>query len=228
MKTALITGVSSGIGQAVKYNLESKGWKVVGIARHLPIEEVGYEMDLSFLEEVEPVATRAGEEHGPIDAFIHIAAVWHDETSVLAGKKLHEFTTPEIVRTMNVGITSAMVLSARLMPFMNEGSTMLFISGTFEDGGANWLPYYTSKRALEDFIIGLASDEQKVRVYGVSPGATATESLRKFYPGSYDAAQSPQIVADTCTNLIDGNDTQVLSGTIIEIKDSLTSTGYHK
>ena len=226
-KTAVITGVSSGIGQAIKQKLESEGWKVVGISRHLPLESVGYESDLSQLEFVEPVATRAGEEHGPIDAFIHVAGVWHDENSVLAGKKLHEFTTPEIVKTMNVGITSAMVLSARLMPFMNESSSMVFISGAFEDGGANWLPYYTSKRALEDFIQGLASDEQSVRVFGVSPGDTATESLKKYYPDSYDGAQSPAVVANTCFDLLQGK-LSASSGTIVEVKNGNISLGYHR
>jgi NAD(P)-dependent dehydrogenase (short-subunit alcohol dehydrogenase family) len=226
-KKAVITGVSSGIGQAIKQKLEGNGWEVVGISRHLPMDEVGYEADLSQLEFVEPVATRAGEEHGPIDAFIHVAGVWHDETAVLAGKKLHEFTTPEIVKTMNVGLTSAMVFSARLMPFMNENASMLFISGAFEDGGANWLPYYTSKRALEDFIVGLAADEQRVQVYGVSPGTTATDSLKKFSPGSYDSAQSPEKVANTCMELIERR-LSASTGTIVEVKNGTIGLGYHR
>lgn len=226
-KTALITGISSGIGQAIKQKLEQSGWKVVGISRHLPLQSIGYEADLSQLEFVEPVSTRAGEEHGPFDAFIHVAGVWHDENAVLAGKKLHEFSTKEIIKTMNVGITSAMVMSARLMPFMSPDSAMIYISGAFEDGGANWLPYYTSKRALEDFIVGLASDEEAIRVFGVSPGNTATESLKKFYPDSYASAQPPEIVASTCVDLIEGK-LSSSSGMIVEVKNSSIGLGYHK
>lgn len=227
MKTAVITGVSSGIGQAIKMQLENDGWKVVGISRHLPLDDVGYEVDLSHLEAVEPVATRAGEEHGPIDAFFHVAGVWHDENAVLAGKKLHEFTTSEITRTMNVGVTSAMVFSARLLPFMVDGGAMVYISGTFQDGGANWLPYYTSKRALEDFITGLALDEQRVKVIGVSPADTATEAYKKFYPASSSTAQSPEIVAKTCIDLISGK-LPSASGTIVEVKNGLPGMGYHR
>jgi 3-oxoacyl-[acyl-carrier protein] reductase len=226
-KTALVTGVSSGIGQAIKQTLELAGWKVVGISRHLPLGEIGYESDLSQLEFVEPVSTRAGEEHGPLDAFIHVAGVWHDADAVLAGKKLHEFSTNEIVKTMNVGITSAMVMSARLLPFMNPNAAMIYISGAFEDGGANWLPYYTSKRALEDFVVGLASDEEAVRVYGVSPGSTATDSLKKFYPKSYATAQPAAKVASTCLDLID-NKLSASSGMIVEVKDGAIGLGYHR
>jgi len=226
-KTAVITGISSGIGQAIKQKMEQDGWKVIGISRHLPLDGSGYEADLSLLESVEPVATRAGEEHGPIDAFIHVAGVWHDEHASLAGKKLHEFTTQEIVKTMNVGVTSAMVMSARLVPFMSHQASMLFISGAFEDGGANWLPYYTSKRALEDFIVGLASDEMNLRVYGVSPGDTATESLKKFYPDSFNSAQPPEKVANVCMDLINDR-LSASTGTIVEVKNGTIGLGYHK
>ena len=111
-KTALITGISSGIGQAIKQKLEQSGWKVVGISRHLPLQSIGYEADLSQLEFVEPVSTRAGEEHGPFDAFIHVAGVWHDENAVLAGKKLHEFSTKEISNTIKLTLLSLLACAS--------------------------------------------------------------------------------------------------------------------
>lgn len=226
-KTALITGVSSGIGRAIRKNLEDSGWRVIGFSRHLPLDELGYEVDLSMLDHVEPVATRAGEEYGPVDAFIYVAGVWHDGERVLAGKRLGEFKTSEITRTMNVGVTSAMVMTARLLPFMKNDGTLLYISGTFQDGGANWLPYYTSKRALEDFIEGLAQDQPGQRVYGVSPSDTATDSYKKFYPGQVSGAQPPESVATVCVDLI--NDKLGAStGTIVEVRDSKPGMGYHR
>jgi NAD(P)-dependent dehydrogenase (short-subunit alcohol dehydrogenase family) len=225
-KTAVVTGLSSGIGQAIKKTLEEAGWRVVGVSRHIPLDQEGYEADLSLLESVEPVATRIGEECGPIDAFFHVAGVWHDESGILAGKKLHEFTTRQITSTMNVGLTSAMVFSARIVPFMAEGGVMVYVSGTFQDGGANWLPYYTSKRALEDFVQGFAEDEPRVRVYGVSPSDTATESYKTYYPNS-DNAQPPSAVAKTCYDLINGS-LPASSGTIVEVRDGKPGMGYHR
>ena len=46
-----------------------------------------------------------------------------------------------------------------------------------------------SKRALEDFVQGLAEDEQRVKILGVSPADTATESYKRYYPNTADEAQ---------------------------------------
>lgn len=226
-KTAVITGITSGIGQAIKTRLEAEQWRVLGISRHLPVDQEGYEADLSHLDSVEPLASRISADCKSIDAFIHVAGVWHDGEQTLVGKKLHEFTTDQILSTINVGLTSAMVLSARLLPNMPDKASMIFISGTFEDGGANWLPYYTSKRSLEDFIVGLAQDENRVNVYGVSPADTATESYKKFYPEQVSTAQAPLSVAKVCLDLISGT-LSASSGTIVEVRGGKPGMGYHR
>lgn len=226
-KTAILTGITSGIGQAIKLRLEAEQWRVIGVSRHLPIDQEGYEADLSVLQSVEPLATRLADNYGKIDAFIHVAGVWHDKKQVLAGKKIHEFTAEQIISTMNVGITSAMILTAKLIPAMNDKAHMIYVSGTFQDGGANWLPYYTSKRSLEDFIVGLGSDETNVTVYGLSPSETATDSYKKFYPNEAANAQAPMSVAKICVDLISGA-LPASSGTIIEVRDGKPGMGYHR
>jgi NAD(P)-dependent dehydrogenase (short-subunit alcohol dehydrogenase family) len=128
---------------------------------------------------------------------------------------------------MNVGLTSAMILAARLKEFMSPGATMMFVSASMQDGGANWLPYYTSKRALEDFVKGLAQDETDIRVYGVSPSNTATDAYKKFYPSDAATAQAPTSVAKVVVDLIENKLTDA-SGTIVEVRDGQISMGYHK
>jgi NAD(P)-dependent dehydrogenase (short-subunit alcohol dehydrogenase family) len=225
-RVACVTGVTSGIGRALKNRLEQEGWKVVGFARHLPLDEVGYEVDLARLDSVEPVATRAGEEHGPIDAFIHVAGVWHDEDHVLAGKHIEEFTTDEILKTMSVGLSSAMIMTARLLPFISESGTLLYISGSFTDGGANWLPYYTSKRGLEDFVTGLAGEQSSKKVYAVSPSDTASDAFRKYYPEKAETAQSPDAVAAVCLELISDRSTAA-NGSVVQVRAGQQSPGFH-
>jgi NAD(P)-dependent dehydrogenase (short-subunit alcohol dehydrogenase family) len=137
-KRVLVTGVTSGIGSAIKTLFESAGWEVVGLARHLPLDQEGFEVDLAKLEGVEPTALRASVEKGPFDAFIHVAGVWHDEEESFIGKRLHEFEWQQIAATMNVGLTSAMIISATLLETMPNAASMIFISGKFQDGGANY------------------------------------------------------------------------------------------
>jgi NAD(P)-dependent dehydrogenase (short-subunit alcohol dehydrogenase family) len=226
-KRVLVTGVTSGIGSAIKTLFESAGWEVVGLARHLPLDQEGFEVDLAKLEGVEPTALRASVEKGPFDAFIHVAGVWHDAEESFIGKRLHEFEWQQIAATMNVGLTSAMIISATLLETMPNAASMIFISGKFQDGGANWLPYYTSKRALEDFVVGLAADESHINVWGVSPDDTASEAYKRFYPDAAQHAQPPESVARTCLDLVDGR-LSADSGTIVEVSGGKAGAGYHR
>ena len=226
-KRLLVTGVTSGIGSAIKTLFEAAGWEVVGLARHLPLDQNGFEVDLAHLDGVQPTALRASVEKGPFDAFIHVAGVWHDDNESFAGKRLHEFEWQQIAATMNVGLTSAMIISATLLETMPNNGSMIFISGKFQDGGANWLPYYTSKRALEDFVVGLAADESRVRVWGVSPDDTASDAYKRFYPDAAQHAQPPESVARTCLDLVEGR-LSADSGTIVEVSDGKAGAGYHR
>ena len=225
-KVAVITGVTSGIGSAIREKLLQEGWRVIGISRHLPQDVEGFESDLGFLNDVEPLCERILGAAPKIDAFIHVAGVWHDGHDTLAGKKIDAFTSSEIMMTMNVGVTSAMILCARLAHAIPDNGHVILLSGTFTDGGANWLPYYTSKRALEDFLVGLASDIPRIKVYGLSPADTATEPFKKFYPEAALAAQSPEAVALLCMDAISDR-LAVSSGTVVEVRDGKAGMGYH-
>ncbi len=226
-KVAVMTGVTSGIGQALRQKLMSEGWRVIGISRHLPQDVEGFEADLGFLQDVEPLCERILHAAPRIDAFIHLAGVWHDDKEPLAGRKIGEFSAAQIMMTINVGLTSAMIICARLAHAIPDGGHVLLLSGTFQDGGANWLPYYTSKRALEDFLVGLASDEQRLKVTGISPADTATEPYKKFYPSDATNAQSPDSVASICMDAL-YNRLGASSGTIVEIRNGAVGMGYHK
>ncbi len=225
-RVAVITGISSGIGQAIKARLEQDGWQTYGVSRHLPVDQEGYEADLSIIHDLEPLATRIASDLERVDAFIHVAGVWHDGHDVFAGKKLNEFSGQQIASTVSVGLIAAMVISAKLIPVMQPESPMIYISGTFQDGGANWLPYYTSKRALEDFVQGLAQEQDGLRVYAVSPGDTATESLKKYYPEAHQSAQSPDRVAEVCLDLVNSK-LSADSGAVVRVKDGSIGLGYH-
>jgi NAD(P)-dependent dehydrogenase (short-subunit alcohol dehydrogenase family) len=213
---AIVTGANSGIGQAIVALLKSKDWEVT--------ELIHADLDLSDLEAVESFTRNLNQD---IDALIHVAGVWHDKNKVLADKSLEQFSAQEITTTMNVGVTSFMLLSAGLLPKISKKGTVVAITGTFSEGGAGWLPYYTSKRALEDFITGLAQDyPDGPKVFGVSPADTATVAYKKFYPEYASEAQTPDVVAKVCEELITAQP-HFKSGDIIVVRDGKTSQGYH-
>ena len=74
---------------------------------------------------------------------------------------------------------------------------ILNLSGTFENGGKGWIPYFVSKRAIEDFTVGLADElrDKSIRVNGVSPSDTATESYKKYFPEYIEDSLDPKEVA---------------------------------
>lgn len=226
-KVAVMTGVSSGIGQVLRQRLIDQGWRVLGISRHLPQDIEGFEADLGFLSDVEPLCERILGSAPKIDAFFHLAGVWHDEKESLVGKKLSEFSANQIMMTMNVGVTSAMIMAARMAHAMPDGGQAVFLSGTFQDGGANWVPYYTSKRALEDFLVGFAADETRLMIVGVSPARMASSATHTYASQEAVYAQSPESVADICLDILAGK-LGVSSGTVVEVRDGKPGMGYHE
>lgn len=216
-KRAFITGASSGIGRAVTKLLGEHDWDIVA-----PSHE---ELDLSDLKVVAAYAEQLKATGEHFDAFIHLAGIWHNDQEVLAGKPLSNFTAEQIGATMNVGVTSVMLLVSSLLPQMSEG-TVVGISGTFESGAAGWLPYYASKRALEDFLVGLSEDAPTLKVYGVSPSDTATEAYAKFYPQYINESQPTQAVADLILQLLAGEH-QYGSGDIVVVKQGQPRVAFH-
>jgi NAD(P)-dependent dehydrogenase (short-subunit alcohol dehydrogenase family) len=219
MKTAIVTGASSGIGRAIVKSLDAKGWKVIGLTRR--------DIDLSDPRKTAHAAEKLADKHLKIDALIHVAGIRHDGEKAMANRDLEDYDYKEISEAMNVGITSFMILSAALLPKLAKNGAVIGISGTFESGASGWLPYYTSKRALEDYLVGLAEDyPDGPRVYGVSPSDTATPAFEKFFPEDAAAAQPAEAVAEIVAGLALG-DLPYKSGDMIRVKAGKHSAGFH-
>jgi NAD(P)-dependent dehydrogenase (short-subunit alcohol dehydrogenase family) len=89
-------------------------------------------------------------------------------------------------------------------------SRIINLSGTFEDGAKGWLPYYVSKKAIEDLTVGLAEElsGRGIRVSGISPSDTATEAYRQYFPEYIPDAIEPEEIAKfaihLCTSDVNG------------------------
>lgn len=216
-KTAFITGGTSGIGKVIIEMLKANDWQIIAPTRQ--------ELNLNNLSELEEYTKRIVSSLGHLDALIHVAGVWHNDDEALADKALESYSSSQIIEAMNVGVTSLMVFVNAFLPIMKD-STVIGVSGTFNSGAKGWVPYYTSKRALEDFLVGLSQDETSLKAYGVSPSDTATEAYKKFYPDYFSKAQSPIEIAKLVLGLLDdgGN---FSSGDVIELKDEKAKIAFH-
>lgn len=126
-----------------------------------------------------------------------------------------------------------MILTAQLLPNMARDGAVIGISAMFKEGvhdthaASGWLPYYTSKRAMEDFIVGLAQDYRAgPRAYGIAPGDTATPAMAKFFPDVAKAAQPAHSVALLVQHLLRG-DSPYQIGDIVAVKSRTSGKGYH-
>lgn len=231
-KIAIITGASTGIGEATAIEFAKQGAEVYLVGRNLNKlnalkKRIGenatvFQVDLanidsinSFVNDVKDI----GDSNPGINYVVNIAGVWHDDKRVFAGIDFEDFSQKDIINTINVGTLAPLVLCNALIPEMVNGGSIVNLSGTFENGSHGWLPYYVSKRSIEDFTIGLAEDneviDRKISVNCVSPSDTATEEYRKFFPEDAAGAQSPEDVARFIVDLSQ----KKVTGKIFVIKD---------
>lgn len=216
MNHALITGASTGIGRATAIALAQAGFSLFITARSQTGLEKTKELveaaggtakiiiaDLSDLDSTNQLIGTVKNETKSLQALVNIAGIWHDEDTVFAGTNFADFSQQTILDTYTVGFTAPTLLVHGLLPLMSKGSQIVNLSGTFENGAKGWLPYYASKRALEDLTVGLSQElaEQGIGVNAVSPSDTATESYAQFFPQYLDESVEPEVIAQEIVKL---------------------------
>ena len=178
-----ITGISSGIGEALARVALDRGDTVIGIARDaaaldafeaLSGQAIPVALDIARHEDV-PAAVEAAFAHGPVDVVVNNAgrSVFgaFEETSVAEAKALFD---------VNVFGTWAVTQAAlpRLRA-QGHGTIVNLSSGCGINGMAGLSAYCASKFAIEGFTEALA---QEVAAFGlkvmlVEPGAIATRFI---------------------------------------------------
>ncbi|SDV03295.1 NAD(P)-dependent dehydrogenase, short-chain alcohol dehydrogenase family [Microlunatus sagamiharensis] len=169
---AVVTGVSSGIGEAVARRLLDDGWAVTGISRRRPAFESAHltwlQADLLDPAAVDAVAARAPDP----DAVVHAAGV-------LRSAPLGSLD-PDALATMwrlHVDVPSRLVdaLAGRLA----DGGRVVLIGSRTSVGTAGKSQYAATKAAQEalsrSWAIELAPRQVTVNV--VAPGPTRTAML---------------------------------------------------
>ena len=173
MPSVLITGANRGIGLELARQYSTDGWDVVATARQTSAEldDLGTSVEELDLSDADAVAAFAID--GPLDLFIANAGTNHP-MNPNGAENARDWQT-----MMMVNAIAPFQLGHKLLPRMADGGKMIAISsgmGSIGDNGGGWVPYRTSKAALNMAWSSLALDARKqgVTCVLVSPGWVKT------------------------------------------------------
>ena len=172
-RTAVVTGVSSGIGRAIARRLLDDGWQVVGLSRREPEPGelpglVWRAVDLADATNSPGVAAAVAD-LGAVDALVHAAGF--QESGPLA-----DLDPAASDRMHAVHVGAAVRLAACLEARLVDGGRILLIGSRTADGAWGKSQYAATKAALRalgrSWAIELAPRSITVNV--LEPGPTET------------------------------------------------------
>lgn len=199
-KTALVTGASTGIGRAIAVAIAAHGGRVGLVARSIKgLEETResirglggeariFSADLISEDAINVLWADVAETWGRVDILVNAAGVWHGKDSLYLGSALQDTPPEEINLVLDVQLRAPILLSRLVLPGMiqQKSGKILNISAEVKDP-SGWIHYYVSKKALEDFTVGLAEEvrDYEIQVNCIAPADTLSENYCKFFPNS--------------------------------------------
>lgn len=238
---AVVTGSSTGIGQAIALELSKQGVFIALAGRaqdkllktkNLIAQNGGqaevFLGDFTKLDSLNALIALVKQRTEKVDILVNVAGIWHGPDEVYAGKDFESFSQQVILDTYAVGLTAPTLLTHAFIPLMKDGSKILNISGTFENGAKGWLPYFVSKKSIEDLTIGLSEElkDKNIQVNAISPSDTATEAYKKYFPQYMDEAIEPSQIAKQAAILC-SFESKVTGKVFVMKKDKEPYEGYH-
>lgn len=187
IRRAVVTGASSGIGEATARALRTAGWDVVGVARRADRlrrleEEIGiraYAADLTSAPDVDALVGWLAET-GRVDALVHIAG------GARGADRVEDGTAEDWQWMFEVNVLSAQRLVAGLLPQLRAAAEetghadTVFVTSTAAQtayvGGAG----YNAAKAGEAMLVHalrLELNGEPIRVVEVAPGMVQTEEF---------------------------------------------------
>ena len=203
LKTAIVTGASSGIGLAIAKMLAEEGYKVYGIGRVFPDGCEFFEKRISLdLRDTEILLGKVSEIKS-VDLLVNAAG------SAYYG--LAEFNTPAQIKEMcRTDLEAPMILIAALLPKLKDTKGMIvnIASVTSTRINTHGAAYGALKAGLRSYSRSLYEEVRKtgVRVVTVCPDLTAGTKLYRnadFQPSEEDGCfLLPEDTAECVRNII--------------------------
>lgn len=210
-KYAVVTGANSGVGGAISLALAQAGYFVALIGRN--------EERLSGI--------KSNTDH--VDVLVNAAAIWHGESEVFAGRDFDTFPQSVVSDTLMVGLMAPTLLSHVFIPLMPPKSKIINISGVFGELINGWIPYFVSKRGLEDLTIGLASElkDRDIQVNSISLNDVATDPYKKYFPQYYPDGLDLIEIANFALKLCSPESDNVTGKIYVMSKDQPVTEQFH-
>ena len=174
LKTAIVTGASSGIGLAIARMLSEEGYKVYGIGRVFPENSDFFEKRMSLdLRDTDILLEKVSEIKN-VDLLVNAAG------SAYYG--LAEFNTPDQIKEMcRVDLEAPMILISALLPRLKDSKGMVIniASVTSTRINTHGAAYGALKAGLRSYGRSVYEEVRKtgVRVVTVCPDLTAGTKL---------------------------------------------------
>ena len=206
MRTALVTGATSGIGEAIARRLVGDGWRVVATGRRqerlvilaADLGERLYPCVCDVRDDAELQAALAGlpEAFSGIDLLVNNAGLALG-TAPAQSADIGQWRT-----MIDTNVTALVALTHHLLPMLVERRGAIIniasVAGTYPYLGGN--VYGATKAFVQQFTLGLRSDLHGtgVRVTAIDPGMVETE-FTLVRTGSQDASNTVYAGADPMT-----------------------------
>ncbi|GAB3641357.1 SDR family NAD(P)-dependent oxidoreductase [Spirosoma arcticum] len=179
IKTAVVTGISSGIGLALTKKLLAEGYQVIGTSRTGTVDGLDHPnvqiipLEVTNEDSVQQAVSRIAELTDGIDLLVNNAGAAPDVFAV----------TPDMgafTQTLATNITGTVFLTEPLLTYLNDGAQVIFISsnmGLPRNAAPNGPGYRLSKAAINMYAAMLATrlDERRIRVTPMHPGWVQTK-----------------------------------------------------
>lgn len=211
MKTALITGASSGIGAATALAFDKLGYqlilcgrrveKLIELQQKLSVPSTLLTFDVGILHDVLGAIESLPEEFKTIDILINNAGNAHGLSSLAEGD------IADWDAMMNSNVKGLLYVSKAVIPGMiarGSGHVVNISSVAGKQTYANGTVYCASKKAVEAISEGMRLDHTQhgIKVTNIAPGAVETEFSEVRFKGDKDRAQKvyegyePLVAAD--------------------------------
>ena len=174
-RLVVLAGGSSGIGKAILVKLLAEGYAVLNLSRRRPVMEVPVDAELLHhtIDLSNPyfsdglVAQLDDLKQRDFAGLIYCAGIGQI-------KHLGELSDREVVNTINVNLTSAIVLTKHLLPYLNKASSKVYFLGSRSRrfAFAGGISYSASKAGLHSVTDSLALE---CRSLGWNIGVTLFE-----------------------------------------------------